>query len=102
MKKIWIALVSAIALTMFISTSANASYYKRAYVTRNITVYKFIRGDSYATSRLGHHLKLHYGKTIHVAPFYHMGKDGYFLKVNGHGSKLYYARTNSSKWFTRY
>ncbi|AWP46703.1 hypothetical protein [Levilactobacillus brevis] len=99
MKKILTTLISLIALTVFTGVSANASYYKRAHVTRNITVYRFIKGSSFATSHLGSSLKLHYGKTIHITPFYHMGKDGYMLKVNGHGSKIYYARTNSSKWF---
>lgn len=80
MKKIWITLVSAIALTMFISTSANASHYKRAYVTRNITVYKFIRGDSYATSHLGHHLKLHYGKNYPCCALLSYGKGRLFLE----------------------
>jgi len=102
MKKIWLTLFTLIAFTIFTGVSASANYYKRAHVTRNITVYKFIKGDCFANNRLGRSLKLHYGKTIHLKPMYHMGKDGYFLKVNGHGSKLYYARTNSSKWFIRY
>lgn len=102
MKKIFAALVPLVALVAFTGVSANASYYKRARVTKNITVYRFIKGKSFATSHLGSSLKLHYGKTIHITPFYHMGKDGYMLKANGHGSKVYYARTNSTKWFTRY
>lgn len=28
-----------------------------------------------------------------------MGKDGYFLHVAGHGTTIYYARTNSTHWF---
>lgn len=102
MKKILAVLVPLIALTTFTGISANASHYKRAHVTKNITVYRFIKGSSFATNRLGKSLRLRHGKTIHIAPFYHMGKDGYMLKVNGHGSKIYYARTNSIKWFTRY
>lgn len=102
MKKILATLVSLIALTTFTGVTANASYYKRAHVTKRITVYRFIKGDCFATNRLGKSLKLHRGKKIHIAPFYHMGKDGYMLKVKGHGSKVFYARTNSSKWFKRY
>lgn len=71
----------------------------RARVVRGIRVYHWIWGNSFATSRLGKSIYLHPGKIIHIAPFYHMGKDGYMLHVNGHGSKLYYARTNSSSWF---
>lgn len=72
---------------------------KRARVTHGIRVYHLIWGKSFATTRLGKNIHLHRGQIIHVAPFYHMGKDGYMLHVNGHGSKLYYARTNSSNWF---
>ncbi|APR08282.1 hypothetical protein FAM21731_02145 [Lentilactobacillus parabuchneri] len=72
---------------------------RRAHVVHGIRVYHWIWGDSFATSKLGKSIYLHRGQIIHVAPFYHMGKDGYMLHVNGHGSKLYYARTNNSSWF---
>lgn len=90
--------------TAFFATqpqTANASSFRRAYVTRSITVYHFIWGDSFATSRLGSHLRLYRGHKIYLKPFYHMGKDGYGVRVSGHGSRLYYARTNSSSWYRR-
>jgi len=93
-------------LTLFVALSflfsgmiANASSYRTAHVSRNITVYRFIQGSSFATSRLGRHLRLKRGHRISITPFYHMGKDGYMLHVKGHGHHLYYARTNSSRWF---
>ncbi|ETY73573.1 hypothetical protein [Lactiplantibacillus fabifermentans] len=97
-------LVTTLAVMLSLGTvplAANASSYHAAHVTRKITVYRFISGKSFATSRLGKKLSLHKGQKIHVQAFYHMGKDGYMLHVNGHGKTLYYARTNSSKWFKR-
>lgn len=86
------------AINISTQTTVQASAH-RAQVVRGIRVYHWIWGNSFATSRLGKSIYLHPGKIIHIAPFYHMGKDGYMLNVNGHGSKLYYARTNSSSWF---
>lgn len=79
--------------------SAQASHYRTAHVTRKITVYHWIKGSSFATSRLGAHLRLTKGRKISIMPFYHMGKDGYMLHVKGHGNVVYYARTNSTHWF---
>lgn len=80
-------------------TQVEASSARRAYVTHRIRVYHWIWGKSFATSRLGKSIVLHRGQVIHVGPFYHMGKDGYMLYVNGHGTRLFYARTNSNNWF---
>lgn len=81
------------------SLSAQASYYRHAYVTRPTTVYRFIQGDCFADNRLGKRLHLKHGRSITLAAFYHMGKDGYMLHVKGHGRTVYYARTNSTHWF---
>ncbi|GAX01129.1 hypothetical protein C5L25_001954 [Secundilactobacillus silagei JCM 19001] len=98
---IGVAALSLGAATTAQPQTANASSYHRAYVTRSITVYHFIWGGSFANSSLGSYLRLHAGRTVHVKPFYHMGKDGYMLHVSGHGSRTYYARTNSSSWYRR-
>ena len=80
---------------------AEASPYHKARITRNITVYHWIPGTCFANSRTGASHRLYVGQRVRVVPFYHMGKDGYFLHLPGHGSTLYYARTNSSNWFRK-
>lgn len=97
------AIVASLGTGAFVTQpqTVNASSYHKVRVTRSITVYHLIRGNSFADTTLGGHLRLHAGRSIYLRPFYHMGKDGYFVHVPGHGSKMYYARTNSSRWYRR-
>ncbi|WP_249662830.1 hypothetical protein [Lentilactobacillus buchneri] len=81
------------------TVTTHASSMRFARVTRTIKVYRFIWGGNFANSRLGKGIWLTPGRHIHIKPFYQMGKDGYMLHVSGHGTRTYYARTNSTSWF---
>lgn len=92
----------ALAAPVFYGANAvttHASSMRFARVTRTIKVYRFIWGGNFANSRLGKGIRLTPGRHIHIKPFYQMGKDGYMLHVSGHGTRTYYARTNSTSWF---